>query len=64
MTTLSRDKPVLAVKQIEYFDGKPYNLEVHIDWVAIIRNLGKRAVANKRGKAALLYGAVTVKVSK
>lgn len=59
---ISKDKPVLVIDQTEYFEGKPHRLQVYLDWVAIIRTLGKRAVENKHGRATLMYGTIVVKV--
>lgn len=58
----SKDKPVLVIDQTEYFEGKPHRVQVYVDWVAIIRTLGRRAVENKRGCASLMYGTIVVKV--
>lgn len=57
----AKDKPVLVHTGNESFDGKPHCIEVYVDWVAIIRTLGARAVRNKDGRATLMYGTIIVR---
>lgn len=57
----AKDKPVLVFWGNESFDGKTHHIDVYVDWVAIVRTLGRRAVENKSGKASLMYGSIVVK---
>jgi hypothetical protein len=61
----ARDKAVLAIKSEESYGESPnrrtYTIEVYVDWVAILRTLGRRAAENKSGKASLMYGSIIVK---
>lgn len=57
----AKDKPVLVHACEEHINGKTHIICVYIDWVAIIRTLGRRAVENKHGRASLMYGTIVVK---
>lgn len=59
----TKDKPVLAITSEEAYGEPPrtYTVEVYIDWVAILRTLGRRAAKNKHGRASLMYGSIIVK---
>lgn len=58
----ARDKPVLATRvECERIGDNVYTVEVYVDWVALIRTLGRRAAENKAGKASLMYGSIIVK---
>jgi len=57
----AKDKPVKVLSQYESFDGRMHRIEVYVDWVAIIRTLGRRAVENKHGRTSLMYGTIIVK---
>lgn len=58
---VSKDKPVLVIDQTEYFDARSHRIQVYVDWVALIRTLGGKAVRNKSGRASLMYGSIIVK---
>lgn len=58
---VAKDKPVKVCSGSEHFDGRTYTIDVYVDWVAIIRTLGAKAVRNKSGRASLMYGSITVK---
>lgn len=58
----AKDKPVLATRvDSERFGDHNYAVEVYVDWVALIRTLGRRAAENKNGTASLMYGSIIVK---
>lgn len=58
----AKDKPVLACAvDNERFGDRTARIEVYIDWVALIRTLGRRAIENKHGRASLMYGSIIVK---
>lgn len=59
----AKDKPVLACEGDESFNGRAVHIQVYVDWVAIIRTLGAKAVRNKNDRASLMYGTIVVKAS-
>lgn len=58
----AKDTPVkVFTHEAESFGGKSYRIDVYVDWVAIVRTLGAKAVRNKSGRASLMYGSIVVK---
>lgn len=63
---MAREKIIRSVKLFDKALGgfRTVNVEMSIDYDALARRVGARALASKRGKASEVYGAVEGKIAK